>query len=35
MLAPCYWNYDFVIHMAWNVVKELRIEPPIHGRNCL
>jgi hypothetical protein len=35
MLAPCSWNSDFVIHIAWNVVRELKIEPPIQGKNCL
>ena len=34
MAAPCSWNSDLVIHIAWKVVSELRIEPPIHGRNC-
>lgn len=33
--APCYWKSDFVIHIAWKVVRELKIEPPIHARNCL
>jgi hypothetical protein len=35
MLAPCSWNSDLVIHIAWNVVSELKIEPPIQGKNCL
>lgn len=31
--APCSWNYCFVIHIAWNVERELNIDPPIHARN--
>jgi hypothetical protein len=34
MAAPCSWNSDLVIHIAWKVVNELRMEPPIQGRNC-
>jgi hypothetical protein len=32
---PDYEYSALVIHMAWNVDKELNIDPPIHGRYCL
>lgn len=35
MLPPDYRNSLLVIHMAWKVERELRILPPIQGRNCL
>lgn len=33
--APTYWYSALVIHMAWNVDKELRIDPPIQTKNFL
>lgn len=32
---PVYWYSAFVIHMAWKVDKELKIDPPIQTKNFL
>ena len=32
---PVYWYSALVIHMAWKVDRELKIEPPIQTKNFL
>ena len=32
-VGPCYRKYCFVMNIGWKLLKEAKIEPPIHDEN--